>query len=62
LKRQNIPLFQQFQIVENRGKEHNVERTYRSVALGSFYSTPIVVFLYNLVDKVTMTTLTVRYY
>ena len=41
-----------FQLVEGKGKEHNLERTGRSVAVGSLYSTPIVVFLYNFVDQV----------
>ncbi|XP_063682210.1 protein Mpv17-like isoform X2 [Bolinopsis microptera] len=40
------------QLVEEKGKDHDLERTGRSVAVGSLYSTPIVVFLYNLVDQV----------
>ena len=41
-----------FQAVEKKGEEHDLERTLRSVVIGSFYTAPAATFFYNSVDKV----------
>ncbi|XP_063682182.1 protein Mpv17-like [Bolinopsis microptera] len=40
------------QVIEKKGKDHELERTVRSVTVGSFYIAPVITFLYNFVDKV----------
>lgn len=40
------------QLIEKKGNDHEMERTARSVTVGSFYIAPLVTFLYNYVDKV----------
>ncbi|KAL5262434.1 hypothetical protein ACHWQZ_G007979 [Mnemiopsis leidyi] len=40
------------QVIEKKGKEHKLERTLRSITVGSFYIAPFITYLYNFVDKV----------
>ncbi|KAL5262433.1 hypothetical protein ACHWQZ_G007978 [Mnemiopsis leidyi] len=40
------------QVVAQKGKQHDTERTFRSVVIGTFYSAPGATFLHNLVDRV----------
>ena len=40
------------QVVEKKGENHELERTFRSVVIGSFYTAPAATFIYNSVDKV----------
>jgi len=40
------------QVIEEKGRRHEVKRTCRSAFLGSCYIGPIITFVYNLVDKV----------
>jgi len=40
------------QVVERKGEQHEFNRTFRSVVIGSLYTAPAATFVYNLVDKV----------
>jgi len=40
------------QVVEKKGELHEVERTVRSVLIGSLYTAPAATFIYTSVDKV----------